>query len=515
MSNPKFGPKLDHLDPWIEALENCGCCPPPRCCPPKLECRSVGASALVGAWHPMDWEPPSGSEIMEEFPVLYLSRKYNKTLEIQGSATTTYNFKVRNTGTGLIVRELENSTTLTVSDKKGVFDEVLVEVEGWRIVQKRQGPWDCFDKVPKCNIEGVVTREYEREEVFSSQNETSGEIDSDTTTTESIKRWTEVIKQVEGEDSVDTDGCLEVVERDVSPTGIGFLDSTAMFCISDSQDLAESEVVTGTSRVFESVLTETGSAFSQTDWFPNPSGGQAQETQSCNGSRVSTLREEVTLSDPVTKPVAMSTARDRLVQWMEDIERICGSVSESVDEECSALVPVCGSDCMAKMEIEWPTEGAFGTQTATFSATISAFQYRWKLDSCCRNQKIRAEWDEVFFPKVFLAWLDEIRLQSEPGPPPVMPTVTKKAWQWEGTPPGCDESASWFEEDDRFLDESMWSPWSLPVLPPPGEEGIVVLRNLMIDCNPDSKWGSKPELMRGVLPEYDASDLDNNEETQV
>jgi hypothetical protein len=466
----------------------------------------------------MDWEPPSDSGEMPEFPVLYLSRKKRTRSKVEGNSTTTYNYKVRNKGTGMIVRETERSTTITVSREIGVFDEVDANVSSENfihLIERRNGPWDCWEEIPECTVEGVVTHRYERDEIFSESEETSGEIDSDTDVEETEKRWSRTVSHVEGVNSEDSDGCLEIDTRNTVPENLSWLESVAVLCLGDSDDYSEEETVTATYKLFRSTLIETGSATEDTGWIDRPAGGEQRTVDTCSGYRSSIFENETFLSDPVTKVEAATAAREKLVDWMQRIEQLCGSDSFSdVEEECSALLPVCSAECVAKMMLDWPTEGDT-TGAAVYTADIAAFQYRWKLDQCCRNQKIRMEWDEVFYPREFLEWLEVARMESEPSDPPVLPTITKKAWVWEGEPPGCDEFASGFDDEERYANETMWSPWGLPVLVPPGQQGIVALRNLLVDCNPDSPWGSKPELMIGVLPRYDESDLDENEDTEI
>ncbi len=137
------------------------------------------------------------------------------------------------------------------------------------------------------------------------------------------------------------------------------------------------------------------------------------------------------------------------------------------------------------------------------------FRYRIKLNKCCGYRNILSGWREIFFPQVYLDWLETIAgLGSSDDIPsaPVDPndTATKKQWSWSGEPPLCPDGSSSASEDSSFeiLDpydhEPMWSPWSLVVKVPPGEQGIVAIRKYWQKC-----YGNLPDLMPTVMGDID------------
>lgn len=102
-------------------------------------------------------------------------------------------------------------------------------------------------------------------------------------------------------------------------------------------------------------------------------------------------------------------------------------------------------------------------------------RFRWIVPPEHEGSYYRIDWDEVFFPKAFLDW------QNNPvGPPPVLPTLTPKSWEWTGTAlgPCCGEETDTYE--DRLADEARKSPWG--VMPPPDEAGRKELANVRVLC---------------------------------
>ena len=102
-------------------------------------------------------------------------------------------------------------------------------------------------------------------------------------------------------------------------------------------------------------------------------------------------------------------------------------------------------------------------------------QYRWTVPPEHEGPYYRIDWDEVFYPQDFLDW------QSNPvGPPPVLPTLTAKSWEWQGIAlgPCCGEETDTYE--DRLADETRKSPWG--VLTPPNDAGRKELANVRVMC---------------------------------
>lgn len=107
--------------------------------------------------------------------------------------------------------------------------------------------------------------------------------------------------------------------------------------------------------------------------------------------------------------------------------------------------------------------------------TRTHVDFRWTVPPEHEGSYYRIDWDEVFFPKAFLDW------QNNPaGPPPVLPTLTPKSWEWTGTAlgPCCGEETDTYE--DRLADETRKSPWG--VMPPPDEAGEKQICNVRVLC---------------------------------
>lgn len=142
------------------------------------------------------------------------------------------------------------------------------------------------------------------------------------------------------------------------------------------------------------------------------------------------------------------------------------------------------------------------------------FRYRWKLNKCCGLYSALS-WLEVFYPQAFLDWLNSS--SSDPAPVDDLPVVEPKSWEWTGIarPTECDNSNS---ADsiigpgepgyDAFDDETRWSPWSLVVKTPVGEEGSTLLRSLYMVCY-RSDYGTKPDYIP-LYGDYNPSDLNED-----
>lgn len=137
---------------------------------------------------------------------------------------------------------------------------------------------------------------------------------------------------------------------------------------------------------------------------------------------------------------------------------------------------------------------------------ITNSRYRWKLNKCCGYKSILSGWREVFFPLAYMQWyqaLAGLGSGDEIPPPPVdlEALSAQRQWQWTGTPPLCLGSSSASSEVDPYDEESMWSPWSLTLRVPTGQEGIMLLRNYFQIC-----YGSIPDVMPGVTGQINLSD---------
>lgn len=140
------------------------------------------------------------------------------------------------------------------------------------------------------------------------------------------------------------------------------------------------------------------------------------------------------------------------------------------------------------------------------SLELAAFRYRWRLNKCCGYKKILSGWREVFFPLEYMQWYQDLAgLGSSddiPAPPVDLDALAEhRQWLWEGQPPLCNDSSSGSSEVDPYDHEPMWSPWSLTVKVPDGEEGLVLLRNYFQIC-----YGNIPDAMPDVTGQINLSD---------
>lgn len=150
-------------------------------------------------------------------------------------------------------------------------------------------------------------------------------------------------------------------------------------------------------------------------------------------------------------------------------------------------------------------------------------KYRWTVPPCHPGSYYRIEWDEVFFSDAYLEWLNAATM-SEDGieafdpvsnPPPDMPTITAKTWEWQGVALGdCDFS----DPDDytnRLNQESRKSPWQIlfpELVEDPDNEnrfyynGQYELRNVKILCY-RSDYGQKFTAVENI---FNTADIDQD-----
>jgi hypothetical protein len=149
-------------------------------------------------------------------------------------------------------------------------------------------------------------------------------------------------------------------------------------------------------------------------------------------------------------------------------------------------------------------------QNNTFP-TAKVFRYRFRVPPCHGGSWFKIEWDEVFFPKAYLKWLSDAEMSGitefnpNTDPPPELPTITTKNWEWQGEALGdCDWSDPLNDYNYRKEIESRVSPWS-PVIVPP-DNGMVEVRNVRVYCY-RSEYGSKPQY--GDYPDL-TNDIDQD-----
>ena len=146
-----------------------------------------------------------------------------------------------------------------------------------------------------------------------------------------------------------------------------------------------------------------------------------------------------------------------------------------------------------------------------------ALRYRIEIPPCHPGSWFRLEWDEVFFPEAYVKWFNDASIPNielfdpNANPPPALPTITRKSWEWTGNALGdCDNSVPLNSYDFRKTIAARMSPWSSVILPP--ENGIIELSNYEMYCYRND-YGTKPQKTNPtgfVLPTYDENDVDRD-----
>lgn len=143
-------------------------------------------------------------------------------------------------------------------------------------------------------------------------------------------------------------------------------------------------------------------------------------------------------------------------------------------------------------------------------------RYRWRIPPCHPGSWYQILWDEIFFPKSYLDWLDDA--QADPdgievfdpnaNPPPDLPVLTPKAWTWTGDALGpCPTPFDEDEYNERLEEPTRISPWSLELVPP--SNGRIELRNVRVKCY-RSPFGSVPQEVAIGLETYNETDVDQD-----
>ncbi len=509
-----FGKEVVVLSRWQAVMQECGCCPPPDCCPPLVECEGVLIEGSTSVYLPCDHEA-AGSDAPEaelDIPTLYhdrISRQNHR--ESSGSRVHEYRFRRRNATTLVVVEDNQSTETVTYTESfaiAGTPDIRQPDIDPGSLFYEsdvREGIWwPANDFPPGCLPDGSPVLyyhgDYDYARVFT--GDWAGSNPDESKGWEG-KYWLEL-------DSADECGTREeVIENTATP----FFDvgEEGSPTVTTSETLTATEDITVTTTEYSEVES------SDTGWVENfgGGGGEVRTETTTTTAHVEEMTDSIVLSSPFDRGDARDALRERLVEVMANLDAVCdsgsGSAGFELDDGTVLSPPLCVDGCGAEVSVGWPTQDAEGVGgEVTISGTGRAFRYRIKLDKCCLNEKIRLEWDEVFYPQSYLDWLEG----GASGDPPDEPVVTPKAWEWEGIPPGCGSSSAAESDHDSYDEQSMWSPWSLAVIPPLGGEGVVLLKNMLMDCNPDSPWGSKPMLV-DTFGEFDSEDLDEDPDTEI
>jgi len=234
-----------------------------------------------------------------------------------------------------------------------------------------------------------------------------------------------------------------------------------------------------------------------------------------------------------------------------DLESWFTSYNDYSEEvTCASLL-----EALAEVDPVWPTDNESDSDSAeditgtacealyfcglngdVGASSSSVFRYRWTIPLCHAGSYYRIDWDEVFFPKAYLDWLeaaeaydpntestsesDRVPAGIEPfdpnaNPPPTLPTLTPKSWEWTGEAlgPCVDIDSNYSDSYDpiasdyylRYNDTTRRSPWSLTVRPI--AEGQIELRNVRVQCYRNPYGAVSQPVSMGV---YLTTDVDQD-----
>lgn len=140
---------------------------------------------------------------------------------------------------------------------------------------------------------------------------------------------------------------------------------------------------------------------------------------------------------------------------------------------------------------------------------ISRVRYRWRIPPCHPGSYYKITWDEVIFPIDYTAWLGTVT-NPIADPPPSMPTIVSKVWEWSGPAMGECDFENPTDYDTRLEDDTRASAWSQLVAPAlgvlPSLGSSIEIRNLRIACY-RSGYGQKMQPQGNY---YSDEDLDQD-----
>lgn len=156
--------------------------------------------------------------------------------------------------------------------------------------------------------------------------------------------------------------------------------------------------------------------------------------------------------------------------------------------------------------------------------SLSKLRYKWIVPPCHTGSYFKIQWQEIFFPKAYLDWYNEALAFVDPtggedilndgitffdpnaNPPPELPVITAKEWEWEGLNLGECDNTETNDYQYRLALESRKSPWSNIVICP--SEGVIQIHNIQIYCY-RSPFGNKPHGGGGNY-NYSTNDVDQD-----
>lgn len=161
-------------------------------------------------------------------------------------------------------------------------------------------------------------------------------------------------------------------------------------------------------------------------------------------------------------------------------------------------------------------ESEFNCEDCAISESFYLAQwsrFKWQVPPCYPGSYYKIEWDEIFYPAAFDEWLEDA--QNSPGgififnpndnPPPVLPTLTHREWEWTGTALG-DCTGDPAEFDERNADQSRFSEFFY--IDPPMTNGRIAIGNVTALCY-RSPFGNLPDAI-DAYDIFDFGDVDKD-----
>jgi hypothetical protein len=509
-------------------LAQCGCCEHPRCCPPRLQCRSAGVHAhRVGfVKPPLD----SDSDEVPQFMMIHYLKKTHGGL--MGADETTYDtYPPAGAGGGgsYVSRvRVDSRSAFYVQEYDRSFNANISCIMTPDAVYKGH-----------CVISGEFTDTFYqayREDV--AEGESIG-ANANFRSATHVERWVSAAGERRKEHiEWEAEGNLWDLDHPDYPAEIATHEAAHAVWQADydaweiAWTLWDNEGQVGVEPVFEDVEPQLADPREQepAEFYPectlrlNITYTNWERVNPGEGWTIRLVPEEEDYPNPRTESyihgqvvpnydeetVSYETAVTyedfiALVEtWSAEnvVEAFARSELEQSDSDYCAASDICGA---------YKFYGDAASQpylTLVFEARL--FQYRWKLNKCCGFASITSGWREVYWPLEYMQWLAEVELlgSDDPIPPPPVDLealAAKKQWLWTGAPPLCPLDSDSADSDTPPLDpydhEPMWSPWSAIVEIPVGERGRKGLRNYFQNC-----YGPLKDFMPQVTGEVDFSD---------
>ncbi len=529
------------LDALVGTLQECGCCPPPLCCAPLVECQSRNMYARVIAFIKYPDASDSDSDVQAGFLPHYRTRAYRNARDEVITTTATFPGPESYTNGG------ESYTAETI-DYNYTHD----------FIEEYSDIFSVPDAVPHCRFnESVysyrceVSGGYVRLSYATYATTAAGPPVTSTWHTYLAFREEVVYSDVSG---LESDAHLEweALYTDAA-TWQGLHDTWVTDnaawnawdalrnthdeweAVRDAHDAWEADPVGEEPPIEGSEPPEEGAeppnpdepgaepealnppctmrtTTTQTSWevIGLPGGGvevRLVDYGSDGPDNPQTFHSDSAGGNPGSPdPVVVYSNLITFESWLAAVDAFhtLSANFDGIEDESTSTACTTRDRCSASKDIY----RNLIDQDGTWNANFQWFRYRFKLNKCCAWQSIRSEWDEILYRQEWLDWKAtmDARGDSESTPDPVEPSPepvkTAKVWEWTGTPPRCPDDSSLSSDAppvDPYDHEPMWSPWSAVVKMPAGEiQGVILNRNYQQKC-----YEAPPQQMPDVFGTYE------------